>query len=106
MSDAFAALTAVQVATILYLGLVPSGLGFFLWNVGVRRSREGTAAVCNNAKVPLAIAVSWLIFEPLPTLQNLGRTLCALALITAALWLAETGGRGGRQRPKRVSSSG
>jgi drug/metabolite transporter (DMT)-like permease len=106
MPDAVAALTATQVATIAYLGLVPSGLGFFLWNVGVRRSREGTAAACNNAKVPLAIAVSWLIFEPLPTLQSLGRTLCALALITAALWLAETGTRGVRRPSARVPSSG
>lgn len=103
---AMAALTATQTATILYLGLVPSGLGFFLWNVGVRRSREGTAAACNNAKVPLAIAVSWLLFEPLPTLADLGRTLLALVLITAALWLAEAGTRGGRWRPIRVSSSG
>ena len=91
MLDAVTALTATQIATILYLGLVPSGLGFFLWNVGVRRSREGTAAVFNNVKVPLAIAVSWLLFEPLPTLPSLARTLLALALITAALWLTERG---------------
>ncbi len=106
MLDAIAALTVSQAATVLYLGLLPSGLGFFLWNVGVRRSREGTAAVCNNAKVPLAIAVSWLIFEPLPTLGSLGRTLCALALITAALWLAESGTRRARRQPSRVPSSG
>lgn len=90
MLDAVAALTATQVGTILYLGLVPSGLGFFLWNVGVRRSREGTGAVINNAKIPLAVAVSWLIFEPLPTLEHLARTLLALGLITAAVWLTET----------------
>ncbi len=106
MLGAIASLTATQAATIVYLGLVPSGLGFFLWNVGVRRSREGTAAACNNAKVPLAIAVSWLIFESLPTLDSLGRTLCALALITAALWLAETGTRRARRQPPRVPSSG
>ena len=106
MLDAVAALTATQVATIVYLGLVPSGLGFFLWNVGVRRTREGTAAACNNAKVPLAIAVSWLLFEPLPTLESFGRTLLALALITTALWLAETGRRDPRPQPGRVSSSG
>ena len=88
---AISALTATQIATILYLGLIPSGLGFFLWNVGVRRSREGTAAVFNNAKVPLAIAVSWLLFEPLPSLANLARTLAALALLITALWIAETG---------------
>lgn len=106
MLSAIAALTATQVATLLYLGLVPSGLGFFLWNVGVRRSREGTAAVFNNAKVPLAIAVSWLVFEPFPTLEHLARTLLALGLIAAALWLTETSIPRLMRRPARVSSSG
>lgn len=87
---AMAALTTTQIVTICYLGLIPSGLGFFLWNAGVRRSRVGAAAVLNNAKVPLAILVSWLIFEPFPSLENLVRTLLALGLITAALWLAES----------------
>jgi drug/metabolite transporter (DMT)-like permease len=91
MLGAVAGLSAAQAATVLYLGLIPSGLGFFLWNAGVRRSREGTAAAFNNAKVPLAIVVSWLLFEPLPTLASLSRTLAALALIITALWIAETG---------------
>jgi drug/metabolite transporter (DMT)-like permease len=89
MLGALAALTPTQVATVLYLGLVPSGLGFFLWNVGVRRSREGAAAVCNNAKVPLAIAVSWIVFEALPTVETFARTLAALVLLVTALWLAD-----------------
>jgi drug/metabolite transporter (DMT)-like permease len=87
---ALAAFTSTQIGTILYLGLIPSGLGFFLWNVGVRRSRVGTAAVFNNAKVPLAIVVSWVAFEALPSPETLVRTLVALSLISAALWLAET----------------
>jgi drug/metabolite transporter (DMT)-like permease len=94
MLQALGSLTAAQTATIGYLGLIPSGLGFFLWNAGVRRSSEGTAAVLNNAKVPLAILVSWLLFEPLPSLANLARTLIALGLIALALRLAqETAGR-------------
>jgi drug/metabolite transporter (DMT)-like permease len=87
---ALASLTAAQVATIGYLGLIPSGLAFFLWNAGVRRSREGTAAVLNNAKVPLAIVVSWVAFESLPTSGQLIRTMLTLGLMTAALWLAES----------------
>ena len=78
--------------------------GIFPRNVGVRRSREGTAAVFNNAKVPLAIAVSWLIFEPFPTWQQPCRTLLALGLITAALWLTEKGStREARQSPSGSS---
>ena len=65
---AFAALPAVaftewaeldlslrQVAALLFLGILPSGLAFFLWNVGVRRVGVGTVSVMNNAKVPLAV---------------------------------------------------
>ena len=92
--SAMAALTPTQIATICYLGLIPSGLGFFLWNAGVRRSRVGAAAVLNNAKVPLAIMVSWLIFESLPSPENFLRTLLALGLIAAALRLAERSDRG------------
>jgi drug/metabolite transporter (DMT)-like permease len=87
--DAALRLTPIQLATVFYLGLVASGLAFFLWNVGVRRSRVGTAAVLNNAKVPLAIVVSWTLFESLPDLETLTRTAAAIALLLAALWLAE-----------------
>jgi drug/metabolite transporter (DMT)-like permease len=90
MLEAAIRLTAPQIGTICYLGLIPSGLGFFLWNVGVRRSREGTAAVWNNAKVPLALLVSWLFFESLPGPETLGPIGFALLLLAIALWLAET----------------
>ena len=47
---------------LLYLGAVPSGLAFFLWNAGARRTGAGTLAVMNNAKIPLAVTVSLLVF--------------------------------------------
>jgi len=94
---AVAALTPTQIGTILYLGLIPSGLGFFLWNVGVRRSRVASAAVFNNAKVPLAILVSWLLFEAFPSGATVARTLAALALLVLALRLTEA------PAPRRVA---
>jgi drug/metabolite transporter (DMT)-like permease len=57
------ALTGTQAGVLLYLGLVPSGLCFFLWNVGARRVNAGTLAVMNNLKIPLAVAVSLLVFR-------------------------------------------
>lgn len=47
---------------LAYLGAVASGLGFFLWNAGARRVNAGTLAVFNNLKVPLAVAVSLVVF--------------------------------------------
>jgi drug/metabolite transporter (DMT)-like permease len=51
-----------QWATIFYLGAVASGAGFFLWNVGSIRVNAGVLAAFNNAKIPLGIACSILVF--------------------------------------------
>ncbi|MBU0754577.1 MAG: EamA family transporter, partial [Planctomycetes bacterium] len=53
-------LTWKQCSTLLYLGLLASGLGFFLWNYGARRSEPGALAILNNLKIPLAVACSIL----------------------------------------------
>ena len=52
-----------QAGVLLYLGLVASGLGFFLFNAGARRTDLGTLAIFNNAKIPLAILASGLVFR-------------------------------------------
>jgi drug/metabolite transporter (DMT)-like permease len=50
-------------AALLYLGLIPSGLAFFLWNRGARHvAGTATLAVMNNAKIPLGVLVSLLVF--------------------------------------------
>ncbi len=51
-----------QWLALLYLGVVPSGVCFFLWNVGARRVNAGTLAAFNNVKIPLAVAVALLVF--------------------------------------------
>ena len=70
---------------LLYLGLVPTAVGFWLWNKGAARTAAGPLAVANNLKVPLAVVVSWLVFgESAPYL----RALAGLAVVVAALRLA------------------
>ena len=51
-----------QMGVLLYLGAVASGVGFFLFNAGARRTDVGTLAIFNNAKIPLAILASALVF--------------------------------------------
>lgn len=77
--------TGSQVLVLAYLGLVASGLGFFLFNSGARRVSVGTLAVFNNAKVPLGILVSGLVFGDPLNLTRLatGGGIVALALILA-----------------------
>ncbi len=79
-------LTFTQSATLLYLGVLASGAGFFLWNVGATRASSGTLAVMNNAKIPLAVACSLLFFGEE---ADIPRLLASLALLAAAVWLAE-----------------
>ena len=76
---------AAQLWTLLYLGVLASGLGFFLWNVGATRVSAGALAVMNNAKVPLAVAVALLFFGEH---ANLPWLLASLAVMGAAVWLA------------------
>lgn len=79
-------LNTAQVSTLAYLGIVASGLGFFLWNKGATQVNAGTLAVMNNAKVPLAVVVSLLVFgEQAP----LGWLAASLVVLAAAVWLAE-----------------
>lgn len=78
-------LTAPQLWTLLYLGVLASGVGFFLWNVGATRVTAGSLAVMNNAKIPLAVAVSLLAFGES---ADLPRLLAAGALMALAVWLA------------------
>ncbi len=61
--DKVAAMTPGQLGTLLYLGAIASGVGFFLFNAGARRTDVGTLAIFNNAKIPLAILASALIFH-------------------------------------------
>jgi drug/metabolite transporter (DMT)-like permease len=73
-------------ATLLYLGVLASGICFFLWNLGARRTNAGTLAVFNNLKAPLAVAVSLLVFREEGDITNL---LLGGALILAALFFNE-----------------
>ncbi len=75
-------LTFRQGAVLLYLGAIASGLGFFLFNAGARRTDLGTLAIFNNLKIPLAILAAGLVFREAvywPRLA-LGGTVIALAL--------------------------
>lgn len=78
-------LTSEQTLTLLYLGAIPSGLAFFLWNVGATRTNAAVLAVMNNGKIPLGVVVSLLVFGER---ADPGRLLGSLALVGVALWLA------------------
>ncbi len=80
-------LTVKQIWVLIYLGILASGLGFFLWNYGALRVNAGTLAVLNNVKIPLAVLVSLLVFGEK---TNILRLLTGGSLIFLALWMNET----------------
>jgi drug/metabolite transporter (DMT)-like permease len=84
LGDAIARLTREQLAALLYLGIVASGVSFFLWNRGARHTSAGTLAVMNNLKIPLAVLVSFLVFGES---ANLPRLLAGGGLVLAAALL-------------------
>ncbi len=75
-------ITPKQAGVLLYLGALASGLGFLLWNIGVRQVSTGTLAVFNNLKIPLGILVSVLLFGESTIWPHLlsGGILMAMAL--------------------------
>lgn len=84
--DISVTLSTEQILTLLYLGILASGVGFFLWNLGATRVGSGTLAVMNNAKIPLAVACSLVFFGET---ADVPRLAISLVLLTVAVWLAE-----------------
>jgi drug/metabolite transporter (DMT)-like permease len=79
-------LNSTQVMTLLYLGVLSSGVGFFLWNVGATRVSSARLAVMNNAKIPLMVACSLLLFHESASLPRL---FTGGGLMLLAVWIAE-----------------
>lgn len=59
-------ISLLQGGVILYLGVVASGLGFFLWNYGASRVSTGTLAAANNLLVPLGVLLALLFGKGQP----------------------------------------
>ena len=65
------ALTGKQIWTLVYLGIFASGICFFLWNIGSRQVNAGALAILNDLKIPLAVAISLLVFGEQTNIVNL-----------------------------------
>ena len=76
--------TFTQWGVLLWLGVVASGLGYFLWNKGVCEVDAGVLGIMNNALVPAGLVMNLLIWGT-PT----NYTLLALGsgVIAFSLWL-------------------
>lgn len=91
-AGAVASLTVSQVASVVYLGVVASGICFMVWNQGATKVGPGVLAAFNNAKIPLSVAASVAFFGERPSLWK----LAAGSLLILAGILVGKAGRAGR----------
>ncbi|MGF1742537.1 carboxylate/amino acid/amine transporter [Vibrio profundum] len=76
-----------QWGILTYLGVIASGLGYFIWNRGACKVNAGALAVMNNALVPAGLIVNLVIWNHD---VNLPKLLLGGALIAFSLWFNET----------------
>ncbi|KUJ83649.1 EamA family transporter [Microbulbifer flavimaris] len=93
--------TAVQWTVLLWLGLVASGLGYYLWNQGATRVSAGTLAAMNNALIPAGLLVNLLIWNRDADLARLG---VGGAIIVTSVLLSEWRVR--QNKPGNTQSAG
>lgn len=55
--------TITQWSVLIYLGIVASGIGYFIWNKGATLVDVGTLAVMNNLLIPAGITVNIVIWN-------------------------------------------
>lgn len=100
-AGAVASLSVPQVASIVYLGMVGSGICFMVWNQAATKVGPGVLAAFNNAKIPLSVLASILFFGERPPILKLSiGALLILAGILAGRAASSTGSR--PVRPERV----
>ncbi|PMR71351.1 carboxylate/amino acid/amine transporter [Halomonas heilongjiangensis] len=81
--------TGVHWGVLAWLGLVASGLGYFLWNLGATRVDAGALAIMNNALIPAGLLVNLVIWNrdaDLPRLA-LGGAIIVGSLALNEWWL-------------------
>ncbi|CAM3588198.1 EamA-like transporter family protein [Vibrio aerogenes CECT 7868] len=79
--------TYTQWGILVYLGLIASGLGYFVWNKGACMVNAGALAIMNNALVPAGLIVNIFIWNRDADLFSL---VSGGAIIMFSLWINET----------------
>ncbi|WP_148254254.1 EamA/DMT transporter family protein [Aidingimonas lacisalsi] len=80
---------AIQWGVLAWLGLVASGVGYFLWNLGATRVNAGALAIMNNALIPAGLTVNLLIWNRDADLLRLmlGGVVIVMSLLLNEWWV-------------------
>ena len=74
---------ALVIASVAYLGLVPTALGFATWAYALHRTSAGRLGVTTFAVPPIAVALGWLFLGEVPPLLAVAGG--ALAVVGVAI---------------------
>lgn len=80
-------ITQEQIFVLLYLGIIASGLCFYLWNSGSKKVNPATLAVMNNGYIPIAVIAAIVLFQEA---VDLPRLLIGGGLIALSIWVSIT----------------
>lgn len=70
---------------LIYLGIVASGIGYFMWNKGASMVDSGILAIMNNVLIPLSIIVNFLFWGV--DISNIKGFLIGSFLIVISLFI-------------------
>ncbi|MGK9174435.1 carboxylate/amino acid/amine transporter [Yokenella regensburgei] len=76
--------TNVQWGVLIWLGVVASGLGYFMWNYGATQVDAGTLGIMNNVHVPAGLLVNLAIWQEQPHWPSF---IIGGSVIMASLWV-------------------
>ncbi|MEB6334493.1 carboxylate/amino acid/amine transporter [Serratia rhizosphaerae] len=76
--------TGLQWGILVWLGVVASGLGYFMWNYGATQVDAGTLGIMNNMHVPAGLLVNLAIWQQQPHWPSF---IIGGAVICASLWV-------------------
>ncbi|WP_318517381.1 carboxylate/amino acid/amine transporter [Photobacterium leiognathi] len=79
--------TNVQWGVLIYLGVIASGVGYFIWNKGATQVNAGALAIMNNALVPAGLIVNIVIWN---RDVDYPRLIIGGIIIMLSLWINET----------------
>jgi carboxylate/amino acid/amine transporter len=76
--------THLQWGILMWLGIIASGLGYFMWNYGATQVDAGTLGIMNNMHVPAGLLVNLAIWQEQPDWPPF---IFGGGLIIASLWI-------------------
>lgn len=87
--------TPVQWGVLIWLGVVASGVGYFMWNYGATQVDAGTLCIMNNMHIPAGLLVNFIIWQQSPQWYNFiaGSVLIIVALLLHRRWIVTEDGK-------------